>query len=285
MILCLDVGNTTIHGAVYTSWDFKPQDDRPAAIVQFRRTSDSRVSSDEIGLFLRMALTENGVKPAEIRHIAVSSVVPDMVHSMRGACQKYFGVTPFLLQAGVKTGLKVRTQNPTEVGADRIANAIATTALFPRQNRIVVDFGTATTFCAISSENEYLGGSIIPGLRISMEALEQRTAKLPSVEIVLPSKVLGKTTVESIQSGLYFSHVGAVREITKRIQEECFRSSPCLLIGTGGFAQLIGRSVEFDAVISDLVHLGLLKALALNQLQLDQRSTTANGTGALRQLS
>lgn len=266
MILCLDVGNTTIHGGVYQSWVY-PVGSRPEPSAQFRRTSESRISSDEIGIFLRLALRENGIDPSQIEHIAVSSVVPDMVHSIRGACLKYFQVNPFQLQAGVRTGLKIKTQNPVEVGADRIANAIATAELYPDRNRIVVDFGTATTFCAITSGDEYLGGTIIPGLRISMEALETRTAKLPSVEIIEPENVLGKTTIESIQSGLFFSHVGAVREITRRLNEECFPSQNALLIGTGGFAGLIGRKVQFDEIVGDLVLLGLLRSLRLNHFK------------------
>src|SRR5690606_38340065 len=121
-----------------------------------------------------------------------------VVHSVRSACIKYFDQSPFMLQAGVKTGLKIRYRNPLEVGADRIANAIAATGLFPGENLVIADLGTATTLCVITADKDYLGGVILPGLRISMEALEAQTAKLPIVEILAPEEVVGRSTVESI---------------------------------------------------------------------------------------
>jgi type III pantothenate kinase len=174
MILSLDVGNTTIHGGVFDGDTLK---------AQFRRTSEFRASSDELGIFLRSVLRENDIDPTQITHIAICSVVPDAIHSLRNACLKYFKINPFLLQAGVKTGLKIKYRNPLEVGADRIANSIAGTLLYPDKNLLIVDFGTATTFCAITKEKDYLGGVIIAGLKISMEALETKTAKLPSVPV------------------------------------------------------------------------------------------------------
>ena len=262
MILSLDVGNTTIHGGVFDGDHLK---------VQFRRTSEFRASSDELGLFLRGVIRENGIDPAAIKQIAICSVVPDAIYSLRGACIKYFGITPFLLQAGVKTGLKIKYRNPLEVGADRIANAIAGAHLFPHENLLIIDFGTATTFCAINSEKEYLGGVILAGLRISMEALEQKTAKLPPVEIVpmLERETLGRSTVESIQSGLYFGQIGMIKEITGRISQECFiepnASDPTRrVIATGGFSGLFDKAGLFDVVIPDLVLKGLNIALRLN---------------------
>jgi type III pantothenate kinase len=255
MILCLDVGNTTVHGGVFENDVLK---------VQFRRTSDSRASSDELGLFLRGVLRENGIDFESIHQIAMCSVVPDAVHSFRGCCQKYFGKTPFILQAGTKTGLKIKYRNPLEVGADRIANAIAVTNLFPARNTIIVDFGTATTFCAISAEKDYLGGVILAGLRLSMEALEEKTAKLPSVEIVAVQEALGRSTVESIQSGLYFGQIGMVRELKERITQEVFGGEKPLVIGTGGFSTLFEKAGLFDHVVPDLVLKGLNFALKMN---------------------
>jgi len=173
-------------------------------------------------------------------------------------------VNPFVLQAGVKTGLKVRYKNPLEVGADRIANAIAGTHTYPQQNLLIIDFGTATTFCAISREKEYLGGVIIAGLRISMEALEERTSKLPSVEIIRPEACLAKTTVDSIQSGLYFGTLGQVKEICERIIAEGFAGERPRIIGTGGFASLFAESEIFDEENPDLVLNGLHTALKMN---------------------
>jgi type III pantothenate kinase len=258
MILSLDVGNTTIHGGVFLGDQIK---------VQFRRTTDSRASSDELGVFLRGALRENGIDPAEVKQIAVCSVVPDAIYSLRGACMKYFNINPFLLQAGVKTGLRIKYRNPLEVGADRIANAIAGTHLYPNQNLIIIDFGTATTFCAIDKEREYLGGVILAGLRISMEALETKTAKLPPVEIVQLKQALGRSTIESIQSGLYFGQIGMVKEIKGRLHVECFGDDPAnkpKILATGGFSGLFDKADLFDVTIPDLVLQGLHIALRLN---------------------
>ncbi|MES2965666.1 MAG: type III pantothenate kinase [Bdellovibrionota bacterium] len=256
MILSLDVGNTTIHGGVFDGDQLK---------MQFRRTSEFRASSDELGVFLRTVLRENSIDPQGIHKIAICSVVPDAIHSLRNACVKYFGVTPFLLQAGVKTGLKIKYRNPIEVGADRIANAIGGTHLYPNENLLIVDFGTATTFCAVNKDKEYLGGVIIAGLRISMEALETKTAKLPPVEIVSMREALGRSTVESIQSGLYFGQVGTVREIKQRLTAECFpgEQKPKFL-ATGGFAGLFEKEGLFDVIIPDLVLKGLNLALRMN---------------------
>jgi type III pantothenate kinase len=268
MILCLDVGNTTIHAGVYAAPASSLQEISEAQLkplTQFRRTSEFRASSDEIGLFILAALRENGVNPKLIKGISICSVVPDAIYSIRGACQKYFGMQPFILQAGTKTGLKIKYRNPLEVGADRIANSIAAVELCADRNLIIVDFGTATTFCAVSKDKDYLGGVIIAGIRISMEALESRTAKLPSVEIFPTSNTLGRSTVESIQSGLYFGQMGMVKEICARLQAECFADSPPVLLATGGFAGLFEKEKLFDRVIPDLVLRGLYRATILNQ--------------------
>lgn len=259
MILSLDVGNTTIHGGVFAG---------DKLLMQFRRTSEFRASSDELGIFLRGVLRENSIDPQGISQIAICSVVPDAIYSLRGACIKYFNITPFLLQAGVKTGLKIKYRNPLEVGADRIANAIAGTHLYPGENLIIVDFGTATTFCAINAEREYLGGVILAGLKISMEALETKTAKLPPVEIVQMKQALGRSTIESIQSGLFYGQMGMVKEITTRLTEECFseseKSKKPRVIATGGFAGLFDKTGLFDVIIPDLVLKGLNLALHMN---------------------
>ena len=148
MILCLDVGNSQIYGGVFSDGKL---------LLRFRRNSRTGASSDEIGIFLRSVLRENDLEPKSVTQIALCTVVPEVLHSLRNACTKYFNLTPFNLQAGVKTGLKIRYKNPLEVGADRIANAIAGMHLYPQQNLMIVDFGTATTFCAISADKEYLG--------------------------------------------------------------------------------------------------------------------------------
>ena len=256
MILGLDVGNSQTYCGVFEDEHLK---------VQFRRASRNRSSSDELGIFLRAALRENGIDPDAISEIACCSVVPDLNYSIRACCQKYFRIEPMIMRPGIKTGLKIRYKDPKEVGADRIADAMGAVKLFPGRNLIVVDFGTATTVCAINRDREFLGGNILPGLRLSMDALEANTAQLPSVEIKPVRTSIGRTTVESIQSGLYWSHVGMVKELTRRITAEVFADAPPVVIGTGGFSHLFDRERLFDEVVPDLILTGLLEALRLNR--------------------
>jgi type III pantothenate kinase len=255
MILALDVGNSNIYGGVFKGEEI---------LLRFRKDSTHKASSDEIGLFLRSVLRENNVDPDQIEHFAICSVVPSLDHTLRNCSRKYFDRNPFVLQPGVKTGLKVRYHNPHEVGSDRIANAIAATHLYPGKDLILIDFGTATTFCAVSSSCEYLGGVIVAGLGISAEALSAKTAKLPTVEIVKPKQTLGRNTVESIQAGLYFGNIGMVREITERLSAECFAGQKPFVVGTGGIASLFADAGIFDVEAPDLVLHGLLRALQQN---------------------
>ena len=255
MILSLDVGNTQIYGGVF---------DGEKMLISFRKNSKSGSSSDEVGIFLRTVIKENGLDPKQIKKIVLCSVVPEVIYSLKGACQKYFGINPFILQAGVKTGLKIKYRNPLEVGADRIANAVAGTHMHPQKNLIIVDLGTATTFDVVTAERDYLGGSIIAGLRLSMESLEAKTAKLPSVEIVSRTEALGQSTVESLQSGLYYGHLGAMKEIITKITAECFNGEKPFVIGTGGFSSLFEKEKIFDLIAPDLVLKGNLIALERN---------------------
>jgi len=255
MLLCLDVGNSQIYGGLF-------EDD--LLRVQFRRTSQLRSSSDELGVFFRSVLRENNVNPDEISRVAICCVVPDLLYSLRACCQKYFGLDPLVLRPGIRTGLKIAYRDPKEVGADRIADAVGAVTMFPDRNLIVADFGTATTICAITRDKEFLGGNIIPGVRLSMEALEERTAQLPAVEILPPRTALGRSTVESIQSGLYWSNVGMVRELIGRITAEELSDEAPVVIGTGGFAQLFNREELFDHVVPDLILAGLQEIVRLN---------------------
>jgi len=255
MLLCLDVGNTQIFGGVYDGEDLR---------ATFRRTSNIRASSDEYGTFFRAVLRENGVDPNEIDSAAICSVVPDVVHSLRNCFRKYFRVEPFLLQPGAKTGLKIRYRNPLEVGADKIANAIGAIARFPGRNLLIVDFGTATTLCAVTAEKEYLGGIITPGIYTSMAALESNTARLPPVEIVRPAEVLGRSTIESIQSGLYYGALATVRSLVGSVAQQYFAESKPVAIGTGGFGRLFEEEHLFDAFVPELSLIGLRRAAALS---------------------
>lgn len=255
LLLCLDVGNTQIHGGLFDGENLR---------CQFRKSTHPVGSSDEIGVFLRSVLRENDQDPTAVQTIAICSVVPPAAYSLRSACVKYFNCEPFLLQAGAKTGLRVKYRNPHEVGADRIANAIAANLRHPGRNAIVVDCGTATTFDVVTAGGDYLGGVILPGLGISAEMLASRTARLPAVEISRPETVLGRSTVESIQSGLYFGHTGAIRQLTAGLSREAFPGLKPVVIGTGGFARMFESEEVFDEIVPELVLLGLRHAALLN---------------------
>lgn len=263
MMLCLDVGNSQIYGGVF---------DKEKLMLQFRRSSKSASSSDEIGLFLRSVLRENDIDPRKIKRISLCTVVPEILHSLKNACRKYFNITPFVLQAGVKTGLLIKYRNPLELGADRIANAIAATHLYPNENLIIVDMGTATTFCAVNAKKEFLGGAIIPGIRVAMSSLVTSTSKLPTVEIVTAKNALGRSTVEGIQAGLYFSALGTIKEITHRLKQEAFNGADARLIGTGGFTSLFADEGLFDVEIPDLILKGLYIADTMNVAAEKRRS-------------
>ena len=256
MLLCLDVGNTQIFGGLF-------KDEK--LVLQFRKASKQNFSSDELGVFLKNVIRENSFDTNDIHAISICSVVPDQEYSIRSGCIKYFNITPFFVQPGVKTGLKIKYNNPLEVGSDRITNAIAAVKTYPNQNIIVVDFGTATTFCVITKNKEYLGGIILPGLRISMEALEQHTAKLPRVEIKETRSVYGKSTIESIQAGLYHGNVAIVESLTKKITNEAFQGEKPVIIGTGGFSSLFQNEKLFDSISQTLVLNGLLEAFKMNE--------------------
>jgi type III pantothenate kinase len=256
MLLCLDVGNSQIFGGVYDGDNLK---------ATFRRTSSIRASSDEFATFFRAVFRESGVDPEGIGMAGICSVVPDVVHSLRNCFRKYFRFEPFLLQPGVKTGLKIRYRNPLEVGADKIANAIGGLTRFPGRNLLIVDFGTATTLCAVTKEKEYLGGIITPGIHTSMAALESNTARLPTVEIIRPSEVLGRSIVESIQSGLYYSALATVQSLAALVTKEHFAQEKPLILGTGGFGRLFQHEQLFDAFLPELPLIGLHRAVELSQ--------------------
>lgn len=255
MKLCLDVGNTQIFGGVFKG---------ETLCLTFRYQSGAGHSSDQFGLFLRQVLRENTLDPEAVEHIAMCSVVPELDYSIASACIKYFKVEPFILKAGVKTGLNIQYLNPAEVGADRIANAIAGCALFPKRAKIIVDFGTATTLCAISDDNAYLGGIILAGLKLSMTALQSNTSKLSAVEILKPHAIVGRSTAQSIQSGLYYGHLAMIQQLSHHISTEYFPGQDVAVIGTGGFAKLFQHEACFTTIVPDLVLQGLRLALEKN---------------------
>ncbi len=256
MLLALDVGNSQIFAGVF-------QGDKIQ--LRFRHTSKATLSSDEHGLFLRQVLRENNIDPNLIKHVVISSVVPEINHSLSSACIKYLNARPLFLQAGLKTGLKIRTVNPQEVGADLIADAIAASHLFPNENLLIVDCGTANTFSAVSAHREYLGVSIVPGLRLAMESLQQGTAKLPTVEIKLVDCAVGRYTAESIQSGLFHQAVGMIKEMVHQLKQHDFKGQSIRVVGTGGLGGLLQSAGVFDVYEPDLILIGLRLVFEMNQ--------------------
>jgi type III pantothenate kinase len=259
MLLCLDVGNTHILCGVFA---------KKKLILRFRYATPLLGTADQFGIFLINILKYNKLDCLKVKAVAISSVVPNYDYTLRHSFFQYFKEADyFILQPGVKTGLNIRCKNPNEVGADRIANAIGAIAIFPERALIVVDMGTATTLCAITKDRNYLGGAILPGLRLCMEALKNNTAKLMAVDIEIPRSYMGRTTRESIQSGLYYGHLGALKEIILGIKKEVFHGEIVEVIGTGGFAQLYEETGLFDTIISDLVLQGLRKAYEYSRIE------------------
>jgi type III pantothenate kinase len=260
MDLTIDVGNSQILGGLFNG---------NKIVHRFRKVSVAGTSSDELGLFLKSAIRENGFNPDEVSRIGCCSVVPAINHSLGSACLKYFKVDPFFLRSGTRTGLKIKYNNPKDVGADRIANSIGGSSLYPDKSLIIIDMGTATTFDVVSADRTYLGGAIVPGIKISMLALESGTARLPSVEIIKPEKACGTSTIENIQAGLYFGQVGIIREMVRRLTEECFGNNRPVVIGTGGFSRLFEGQAVFDVIEPDLVLQGLKVALDMNPAEVE----------------
>ncbi len=259
MILCIDIGNSIIHLGVFN---------QDKLILQFRYNSKDGMSSDQFGIFLKSVLLENEINWKNIKHVMICSVVPELDYSARSAIIKYFRLEPFFLNMGAKTGLKIKYSNPAEIGADRIATAIGAVDSYPNQNLIVVDMGTATTICAITKDKEYLAGAILAGMKTSMKALYANSAKLSAVEIIKPQDRLGKATKENIQIGLFYGHLGAVREVINFITKQAFTSKDYLVLGTGGFSELYKNEKIFNHIMPELALKGLNLLHSMNSSNL-----------------
>lgn len=236
MLLVIDVGNTHI---VFGGFEGKK------LIYDWRISSDKEKTSDEYGLLFDQIFKYNGIDRSEVSDIIISSVVPTLMHTLPAMSQRYFNIDPVVIGPGVKTGMNIKYDNPKEVGADRIVNAVAAYERYGGPV-IIVDFGTANTFCFVNKEGEYLGGVIAPGIKISSEALFLRTAKLPKVEILKPERVIGKNTIESIQSGLVYGYIGMVDSIIERMIEEMkLKREEVKIVSTGGFSTIIGNESKY----------------------------------------
>lgn len=258
MLLCLDVGNTHIYGGIFT-------ETQNALKFPFRYPSRSSFTSDELGIFLKTYLREMGIAQNAITDVAICSVVPSLDYSIRSAFVKYFDRDPYILDPNKQQVLSIQYDNPQEMGADRIANAIGARHLYPAQHCIIVDLGSATTFEVISKTGTCLGGAILPGLQMQMRALNDHTANLPPVRIQKMQLALGHSTTTNIQSGLYFGHLGAIQGILQNMIETQFADSRPVVIGTGGFASLYEQAGIFNTIIPDLVLQGLRFAYMSDQ--------------------
>ena len=255
MLLVLDIGNTETELGL-----FPLREDGTAApelAAQWRISTVQKQTADEYGVLIRQLFAMKGLELSAVRGIIVASVVPPMESLLRQMCERYFSIKAVFIEPGIKTGMPVHYDNPAEVGADRIVNAIAAYEKY-RQSCVVVDFGTATTFDAVSARGEYLGGVIAPGIGISAEALFLRTARLPRVDFKRPPHVIGSNTTHSLQSGLFHGYVGLVDGILERLLAEF---GPARVIATGGMAQFIASGSRFLSEIDDALTLTGLRII------------------------
>jgi type III pantothenate kinase len=260
MLLALDIGNTNVTMGVF---------DGQNLVCRGRLSTDTRRMPDEYGLCITNILGFKGVKPQDIDGAVICSVVPPLTPRFEEACRDYFKVVPFSVSPGVKTGTRVLVDNPKEVGTDRVVDTVAAFRLYGGP-AIVVDFGTATVFDAISKQGDFLGGAIAPGVEVASQALHQATAQLLRVDLVPPKSVIGKNTVSNLQSGLFLGYVSLVEGMVKRFKGEMGEKS--IVIATGGMAPVIAREARiFDHVNLDLTLIGLRMIYDLNQDLADGR--------------
>ncbi len=256
MLLAVDIGNTETTIGLF---------DGTALKTYWRITTDAHKTADEYSATIYGLFRLNGLNPVQLTAAIVSSVVPPLTPAFQDAIATRWGVTPLVIGPGVKTGIPIRYENPKEVGADRVVNAVAGIQRYGTP-LICIDFGTATTFDVISDAGEYLGGAILPGVAISLDALFNRTAKLPQIELSLPKRVIGKNTVESMQSGIVYGVIGQVNELVRRIKEELGQESK--VVATGGLASVIGPLCPVVDGVDPLLTLeGLRLIYELNSLE------------------
>jgi type III pantothenate kinase len=260
MLLVLDVGNTNTVLGVFSkslaNTGAPPKYDK--LVANWRVTTRHAQTVDEYGVLFRNLFSMEQLEPKDIGGIVISSVVPPLDSTLRRVCQQYFSRKPLFIEPGVKTGMPVLYENPAEVGADRIVNSVAA---FEKHGGpcIVVDFGTATTFDCVTAKGEYQGGVICPGLGISADALFNRAAKLQRVDIRKPARVIGTTTVGSLQSGLYYGYLGLVEGVLERLVEEIGPSVK--VVATGGLASLIGSGSKYIKEVDEFLTLDGLRIL------------------------
>lgn len=254
MLLAIDIGNTNVNLGVF---------DQQNLVCTCRLSADNRRMADEYGLTLTSILGLKGVDPTNITEAAICSVVPPLTSTFEEVCLEYFHVNPLVVGTGVKTGVRILSDNPREVGADRVVDAVAAFRLYGGPS-IVVDFGTATVFDAISKEGDYLGGAIAPGIEVAAEALHQATAQLRRVDMSMPKSAIGRNTASSLQSGLLLGYLSMVEGMVSRLKSEM--DGAVQVVATGGLSTVFNKQTEvFDATNPDLTLIGLRMVYAMNQ--------------------
>jgi len=266
MLLVMDVGNTDTVLGVY---------DGEELVHDWRIRTNASHTVDEYGILIYNLYKSSRLSSQAVTDIIISCVVPPMLNILEPLCRKYFNIKPMIVGPGIKTGMPIFYDNPKEVGADRIVNAVACYNKYAR-DLIVVDFGTATTFDYISPQGEYMGGCIAPGIMISTEALFERTAKLPRVEVVRPPSVIGRTTVQAIQSGLVYGYVALVEGLVARLQTAL--GEVCQVIATGGLAPLIAKETQSIGEVLEFLTLdGLRMVYERNRDDAPEPAVTRRG--------
>jgi type III pantothenate kinase len=254
MLLAVDIGNTNITIGVFNDSKLK---------ATWRVATGVHRMPDEYASLLLHLFEHEGIAASQVTDAILCSVVPPVAGVFEEMCRRYLKVSPILVEAGVKTGVRISMDNPREVGADRIVNAVAAHQLYGGAV-IVIDLGTATTFDAVSKEGDYLGGAIAPGIAIATEALFARTAVLPRVELTHPKKAIGRNTVAAMQSGIVFGYAGLIEGIVARIKEEL--GGKAKVVATGGYAELLARvTPAIDEVNPDLTLIGLRLIYEMNK--------------------
>ena len=247
MLLALDVGNTNITCGVIANDEI---------VASFRITTKMSRTSDEFGITIINLLNSNNIAKEQIEDAIICSVVPNVMHSLQNALIKYFGIRPLIVEAGIKTGIRIVTPNPQQIGADRIVDAVAAYELFGGP-ALVIDYGTATTYDLVDAKGCFQGGVTAPGIRISAKALWEDAAKLPEIEIKKPARILGKDTITSMQSGLVFGQIGQLEYIIRKVKEEEGLDEMKVIV-TGGLGRIISNETDMvDIYDPDLTLKGM----------------------------
>jgi type III pantothenate kinase len=279
MLLVLDVGNTnTVLGVFEAKPDALGTGNYGKLIAHWRVSTAKTQTVDEYGVLFRNLFAMNGLEVSSVQGTVISSVVPPLDSTLREVCERYFQIKPLFIEPGVKTGMPVHYDNPAEVGADRIVNSVAAFEKYGGPC-IIVDFGTATTFDAVSPKGEYLGGVITPGIGISADALFERTARLPRVDIRKPPRVLATNTVNSLQSGLYYGYLGLIDGILERLIAEL--GGDVKVVATGGLASLMGGGSKYIREVDDLLTLEGLRIIYERHMTFLRRRNDPSQTNAV----